>query len=96
MDKIKVTTYRRPDRLKITTIFFVQINGTCEKVLVALKEIIDVVDNSDPKVLYRHSPLKSLCSRSGVIYLYSGPYSIFPSVSSDPDPNPGSGSRSEL
>jgi hypothetical protein len=50
MDKIKVTIYGRPDRIKITTIFFVQINGTCEKVLVALKEIIDVVDNSDPKV----------------------------------------------
>jgi len=94
MDKIKATIYGMPDRIKITTIFFVQINGTCEKVLVALKEIIDVVDNSDPKVLY--SPLTSLCSRSGVIYFNSGPYGIRPSVSSDPDPDPGSGSRSEL
>jgi hypothetical protein len=66
--------YGRPDRIKITTIFFVQINGTCEKVLVALKEIIDVVDNSDPKVL--NSPLQNLRSRSEVIYFNSVPYSI--------------------
>jgi hypothetical protein len=74
MDRLKVTICRRGDRIKITTIFFVQINGTCEKVLVALKDIIDVVDNSDPKVLY--SPLRSHCSKSGVIYFNSGPYSI--------------------
>ena len=45
-DKVQIKNYLYQYRF----CSFRKINGTCEKILVALKEIIDVVDNSDIKV----------------------------------------------